>query len=82
MFCAIAICIEQCKTEGVVNVFQVVRALRVQKPGAVHTVVCLMQNHIATSCNSHHSLIHRSSTRQCMMLFLETFDVYAMSTKN
>ena len=51
------------------DVFQVVRALRVQKPGAVHTVVCLMQNHIATSCNSHHSLIHRSSTRQCMMLF-------------
>ena len=40
MFCAIATTIERCKTEGVVDVFQVVKALRVQKPGAVRTVVC------------------------------------------
>ena len=39
MFCAIATTIERCKTEGVVDVFQVVKALRVQKPGAVRTVV-------------------------------------------
>ena len=39
MFCAIATTIERCKTEGVVDVFQVVKALRVQKPGAVQTVV-------------------------------------------
>ena len=39
MFCAIATTIERCKTEGVVDVFQVVKALRVQKPGAVTTVV-------------------------------------------
>ena len=39
MFCAIATTIEWCKTEGVVDVFQVVKALRVQKPGAVTTVV-------------------------------------------
>ena len=39
MFCAIAITIERCKTEGVVDVFQVVKALRVQKPGVVSTVV-------------------------------------------
>ena len=39
MFCAIATTIERCKTEGVVDVFQVVKALRAQKPGAVHTVV-------------------------------------------
>ena len=39
MFCAIATTIERCKTEGVVDVFQLVKALRVQKPGAVHTVV-------------------------------------------
>ena len=44
MFCAIATTIERCKTEGVVDVFQVVKALRVQKPGAVRTVVC----HITT----------------------------------
>ena len=41
MFCAIATTIERCKTEGVVDVFQVVKALRVQKPGAVCTVVSL-----------------------------------------
>ena len=39
MFCAIATTIERCKTEGVVDVFQVVKALRVQKPGAILTVV-------------------------------------------
>ena len=39
MFCAIVNTIERCKTEGVVDVFQVVKALRVQKPGAVSTVV-------------------------------------------
>ena len=38
-FCAITTTIERCKTEGVVDVFQVVKALRVQKPGAVPTVV-------------------------------------------
>ena len=39
MFCAISTIIERCKTEGVVDVFQVVKALRGQKPGAVRTVV-------------------------------------------
>ena len=39
MFCAIVTTIERCKTEGVVDVFQVVKALRVQKPGAVANVV-------------------------------------------
>ena len=39
MFCAIATTIVRCKTEGAVDVFQVVKALRVQKPGAVCTVV-------------------------------------------
>ena len=39
MFCAIVTTIERCKTEGVVDVFQVVKALRVQKPGAIRTVV-------------------------------------------
>ena len=39
MFCAIATTIERCKREGVVDVFQVVKALHVQKPGAVRTVV-------------------------------------------
>ena len=45
MFCAIATTIERCKTEAVVDVFQVVKALRLQKPGAVANVVsnnCIM----------------------------------------
>ena len=39
MFCAIATTIERCKTEGVVDVFQVVKAMRTHKPGAVRTMV-------------------------------------------
>ena len=39
VFCAIATTIERCKTEGVVDVFQVVKAMRIQKPGAVRTMV-------------------------------------------
>ena len=39
MFCAIATTIDRCKTEGVVDVFQVVKALRIDKPGAVLNVV-------------------------------------------
>ena len=39
VFCAITTTIEKCKTEGVVDVFQVVKAMRAQKPGAVRTVV-------------------------------------------
>ena len=37
MLCAMMSTIERCKTEGVVDVL---KALRVQKPGAVQTVVC------------------------------------------
>ena len=47
MFCAIATIIDRCKTEGVVDVFQVVKALRVQKPGAVPTLVSLHMAYIA-----------------------------------
>ena len=39
VFCSAVNAIEMCKTEGVVDVFQVVKALRTQKPGAVQTVV-------------------------------------------
>ena len=47
MFCALATTIEWCKTEGVVDVFQVVKALRVQRPGAVRTVVSTHCTHVA-----------------------------------
>ena len=41
VFCSLVNAIEICKTEGVVDVpvFQVVKALRIQKPGAVFTTV-------------------------------------------
>ena len=45
MFCAIATTIERCKSEGVVDVFQVVKAMRIQKPGAVLTVVRIKIDH-------------------------------------
>ena len=46
MFCVIATVIDRCKTEGVVDVFQVVKALRAQKPGAVPTVVSYKKCHL------------------------------------
>ena len=51
MFCAMATVIDRCKTEGVVDVFQVVKALRAQKPGAVPTVVILSKNLHNSSCS-------------------------------
>ena len=45
VFCSLVNAIEMCKTEGVVDVFQVVKALRILKPGAVLTTVseCIVQ---------------------------------------
>ena len=39
MYCAISNALEQCKAEGVVDVFQTVKRVRMQKPGAVTTQV-------------------------------------------
>ena len=52
MFSAIATTIERCKTEAVVDVFQVVKALRLQKPGAVANVVSTVSTytHYVTMC--------------------------------
>ena len=65
MFCAMATVIDRCKTEGVVDVFQVVKALRAQKPGAVPTVVTLSKNCITLLA---HTLCHnyRTIIRQCL----------------
>ena len=51
MFCGIVTTIERCKTEGVVDVFQVVKAMRVQKPGAVRTVVSYNNIHTYLLCS-------------------------------
>ena len=46
VFCSLVNTIEMCKTEGVVDVFQIVKALRIQKPGAVLTAVRFQLSHI------------------------------------
>ena len=70
MFCAIATTIERCKTEGVVDVFQVVKALRVQKPGAVPTVVSTSEPHSALTNLLLPSLSCRDNMKQCLRQFL------------
>ena len=39
VYCSVSIGLEQCKAEGVVDVFQVTKAVRRSKPGAVTTLV-------------------------------------------
>ena len=46
VFCSFINATECCKTEGIVDVFQVVKALRNQKPGSVLTVVSLNNLHV------------------------------------
>uniref|UniRef100_A0A1X7TGX7 Tyrosine-protein phosphatase domain-containing protein n=1 Tax=Amphimedon queenslandica TaxID=400682 RepID=A0A1X7TGX7_AMPQE len=38
VYCSVSIALEQCKAEGVVDVFQVTKAIRRTKPGAVTTL--------------------------------------------
>ena len=44
MFCAAVTTINKCKTEGVIDVFQVLKSQRIQKPGSVQTVVSWRHN--------------------------------------
>ena len=44
MFCAAVTTINKCKTEGVIDVFQVLKSQRIQKPGSVQTVVSIIIN--------------------------------------
>ena len=46
MFCAMATVIDRCKTEGIVDVFQVVKALRTTKPGAILTIVSVTESKV------------------------------------
>ena len=78
MFCAIATTIERCKTEGVVDVFQVVKALRVQKPGAVPTVVSISVIHYCYSVNIFFYLQEQYKLIfDAILMFLDSFDTYA-----
>ena len=82
MFCAIATTIERCKTEGVVDVFQVVKALRVQKPGAVPTVVSYntylspfyvtVKTHNNNSVQAQYRLLF-----EAVAVYLQSFDTYS-----
>ena len=49
-FIAISILLERLKTEGVVDVFQTVRKLRLQRQGSVQTVVSLYGMHAIALC--------------------------------
>ena len=74
MFCAIATTIDRCKTEGVVDVFQVVKALRIHKPGAVLNVVSksrLIQSSSAI-------LWHMPITVSCVASLVVTSMAYVM----
>ena len=53
VFCALLNSIECCKTEGTVDVFQMVKALRIQKPGAVATLVRRMHLNQGSYVYSH-----------------------------
>ena len=41
IFCAASNAIEQCKTEGLVDVFQATKAVRMNKPEAVTSIVSI-----------------------------------------
>ena len=41
VYCSISIALEQCKTEGIIDVFQVTKAVKRSKPGAVTTLVII-----------------------------------------
>ena len=81
MFCAIATTIERCKTEGVVDVFQVVKALRVQKPGAVHTAVSIqyIANHRMLAGSHSIPCFPQSQYRnlfEAVLVYLDSFETY------
>ena len=76
MFCAIATTIERCKTEGVVDVFQVVKALRVQKPGAVPTVVSYLSSFYVTHNNNSVQAQYRLLF-EAVAVYLQSFDTYS-----
>ena len=43
IYCVVSNAIEQCKAEGVVDVFQATKAVRLHKPGAVTTLVSIRE---------------------------------------
>ena len=82
MFCAIATTIERCKVEGVVDVFQVVKALRVQKPGAVRTVVrmhalSLLRVTVILTSEVLSLQVQYQLIFEALLVYLDSFNTYA-----
>ena len=46
MYCSVSIALEQCKIEGVVDVFQVTKTVKRSKPGAVTTLVIYLMLYV------------------------------------
>ena len=61
VLCSFINATECCKTEGIVDVFQVVKALRIQKPGSVLTVVSMGNLHGACISKPAHRQQRRAS---------------------
>ena len=51
IFCALVNAIEFCKTESVVDIFEVVKAIRIQKPGAIENIVSINRRLSGMSTN-------------------------------
>ena len=79
MFCAIATTIDRCKTESVVDVFQVVKAQRIQKPGHVLTVVSTPSLKPLTHSfeSQSHSQEQYQFVFEAVLRFLESFETYS-----
>ena len=79
MFCSMATVIDRCKTEGVVDVFQVVKALRVQKPGAVPTVVGVLCVSWLVPASLSLSMLQvaYNTVWDATLTFLDSLDTYA-----
>ena len=60
VYCSVSIALEQCKIEGVVDVFQATKSVRRSKPGAVTTLVI----YYSININCVYILYYRSSTYQ------------------
>ena len=77
MFCAISIIIEALKTEQVVDVFQVVRALRLQNPAFINGLVSIF---LSCLVSYEWRVVIQEEYKFCYNVaqeFLDSFDTYA-----
>ena len=65
-FIAVSILLERLKTEGVVDVFHTVRALRLQRPSMVQTVVSINNKPLIVHTSLAHVLILISKVMSCI----------------